>query len=169
MSQGKTVSQCSGLTTHRTGLLELKFLHCGPEEQLFANGTTSGRQGKDWVLKGSKAKAVHRRALWPQQRSSDVSTVSGDRLMKPHLQVKSRVPRRRNRGWWQVPRAPAQLSKKCPEIPRIPPIAQCREVPTLSKGSTVHRAYCIARRDNNRHRETDSLTGMTDPEEQIRN
>jgi hypothetical protein len=41
------------------------------KERLSAGGSTSG-QGEDCVLSWSRAMAVHRHALWPLQRISDV-------------------------------------------------------------------------------------------------
>lgn len=57
----------------------------------------------------------------------------------------SGVPGRRGRDWSHVPRATAQPAESVQAVPKSPPKTQSGEMPTLTKGSIVPRAYCVTR------------------------
>jgi hypothetical protein len=110
------------------------------------SGSTPGRQ-EDCVLDGSRSMALHSHVLWFPQRSSDRWEVTGDRFMSPYLRVMSCVPGRLDRDWPHVPRAPLNLQKVFQRFSRSPLETPSGEMPTLSEGCTVTRAYFITRRD----------------------
>jgi hypothetical protein len=64
-----------------------------------------------------------------------------------------------------VPIAPAQPGESVLAVPRSPPKAQFRGVPTLSEESTVPGAYCVTQGDNHRPQEAENRKGMGNPKE----
>jgi hypothetical protein len=125
--------------------------------------TTGPREG--CVLDRSRAMTLHHHALWPLQCSSDVSEVTGDRLKRPHLRLKSRLPGRRDCDWLHVPRALTQPVESVPVVPWSLPKAQSREVVPPLERRTVPRAYYVTWKNNHQPREPESHTGMAETEE----
>jgi hypothetical protein len=140
-------------------------LHCGPEYRLLAGGSALGRQGENSVIDESSATSVHDHILWSLQCSSDVSTGNGNSLKRRHLWVTSRVLGRRDHDWSHVLKVTAQTTEIVPAVPRRPPKAQSAVVPTISEGNEAPWAYFVTWGNNHRPRETESRTGIADPEE----